>query len=90
MKTNLHLCLDIQLSGVKEAYLRAKSDYEQALFQFISQNIYDIHTFDQEWTQAKEDLVDEFYEEPFLGKIAIFGQMINNAFDYGIENPPLQ
>lgn len=41
MKKNLQLCLDIELNGVKEIYFREKEHYEQALFQFISQNIFD-------------------------------------------------
>ena len=90
MKTNLELCLDIELSHLRIKFGEAKREYEEGLYQFITNHLFSRDQFDIEWTTAIDELIEEFYDTPSLTRIAIYNQMIGNAFSYGIEESNIQ
>ncbi|MBT8519754.1 hypothetical protein G6734_02720 [Polynucleobacter paneuropaeus] len=89
-KTNIELCLDIELGALRDQFYEIKNEYESRLEEFISRNLFDSIDFELEKNRAVEDLIEYFYRLPALDGVEVYQQMINNALSYGIEHLAIQ
>jgi hypothetical protein len=89
-KTNIELCLDIELGVLRDQFYETKNEYESRLEEFIFRNLFGSTDFELEKSKAVEDLIEYFYHRPALDDVEVYQQMINNALSYGIEHLAIQ